>query len=51
MALSEFAAMEAAYRALQPLDPDARGRALRWLTDALNVADPLPGTPTATDPV
>lgn len=42
MALSEFVAMEAAYRALQSLDGAARGRALRWLTDALGVSDALP---------
>jgi len=47
MALSEFAAMEAAYQALQPLDPAARSRAVRWLTDALSVPDALPGTPAA----
>lgn len=41
MALSEFVALEAAYRALQPLDAAARGRALRWLTDALAVQDHL----------
>lgn len=41
MALSEFVALEAAYRALQPLDAAARGRALRWLTDALGVRDHL----------
>lgn len=41
MALSEFVALEAAYRALQPLDATARGRALRWLTDALGVQDRL----------
>jgi hypothetical protein len=45
MALSEFAAMEAAYQALQPLDPAARGRAVRWLTDALSVSDALPAAP------
>jgi hypothetical protein len=45
MALSEFVAMEAAYRALQPLDSPARVRALQWLTDALGVPGILPGTP------
>jgi hypothetical protein len=45
MALSEFAAMEAAYQALQALDPAARGRAVRWLTDALSVSDALPALP------
>ena len=47
MALSEFAAMEAAYQALQPLDPAARSRAVRWLTDALSLPDALPDTPAA----
>ncbi len=42
MALSEFVAMEAAYRALQPLDTAARNRALHWLTDALTIPEPLP---------
>jgi hypothetical protein len=48
MALSEFNAMETAYRALQQLDPTARRRAVRWLTDALGVPDPLPEEQTAT---
>lgn len=50
MALSEFAAMEAAYQALQPLDPAARGRAVRWLTDALSVATALPAVPDGAEP-
>jgi len=47
MALSEFAAMETAYRALQDLDPTARRRAVRWLTDALGVPETLPDEPAA----
>jgi hypothetical protein len=35
MALSEFAAIETAYRALTPLDPAARQRGLAWLSSAL----------------
>jgi hypothetical protein len=42
MALTEFVAMESAYRALQQLDLAARGRALHWLTDALAVPGALP---------
>jgi hypothetical protein len=43
MALAEFAAIEAAYRALTPLDGAARHRALAWLTSALNGSEALPG--------
>ncbi len=35
MALSELAALEAAYEALRRLDPAGRRRALQWLSDAL----------------
>jgi hypothetical protein len=35
MALSELAALDAAYQVLRPLDPDGRRRALQWLSDAL----------------
>jgi len=42
MALSEFVAIETAYRALQPLDPAGRRRALQWLTDALDLPGLLP---------
>jgi hypothetical protein len=42
MALSEFVAIETAYRALQQLDVEARRRALRWLNDALDVPELLP---------
>src|SRR5215831_6624483 len=42
MALAEFAAMEAAYRALQQLDTASRRRAVRWLNDALEVTGVLP---------
>jgi hypothetical protein len=45
MTLSEFAAMESAYRALQQLDPAARRRAVHWLTDALEATAPLPDRP------
>src|SRR5262245_41364858 len=41
MALSELAAIEAAYHALQSLDEAGRGRALRWLSDALEAPLPL----------
>jgi len=41
MALSEFVAMETAYRALAPLDSAARGRALHWLTDVLGASQSL----------
>jgi hypothetical protein len=44
MALSELAALDAAYQTLRPLDPAARRRALQWLADAL-AAEP-PRTPT-----
>lgn len=42
MALSELVALETAYRALQPLEPAARRRGLRWLRDALEVPAHLP---------
>src|ERR1043165_8282066 len=42
MALAGFAAIEAAYRALAPLDPAARHRALAWLTSALGGSETLP---------
>jgi hypothetical protein len=41
MALSELEALEAAYQALQPLDPPGRRRALQWLSDALDAQAPL----------
>jgi hypothetical protein len=41
MALAEFAAIEAAYRALAPLDSAARHRALAWLTSALGGSETL----------
>jgi hypothetical protein len=47
MALSEVVAMEAAYRALHDLDVAGRRRALRWLTDALEVTGLLPETESA----
>ena len=47
MALSEFMAMEDAYRALHPLDPAARRRALLWLTDVLQISGRLPEAVTA----
>ena len=42
MALSEFVALETAYRALVELDAPARARALAWLTDALATPGVLP---------
>src|SRR4051794_7009176 len=45
MALAEFTAMEAAYRALVDLEPAARARALGWLTDALATPGALPQAP------
>jgi hypothetical protein len=42
MALSELAALEAAYQVLQPLDAAGRRRALQWLSDALGAEAPLP---------
>src|SRR5690348_14432085 len=50
MALSELAALDAAYRALWPLDPAGRRRALQWLSDALAVDAPLAVLPDAVDP-
>jgi hypothetical protein len=41
MALSELAALEAAYQVLQPLDAAGRRRALQWLSDALAAGTPL----------
>src|SRR5437763_15820698 len=41
MAITERAAIEAAYHALQPLSPGARRRAVRWLSDALETEDDL----------
>jgi hypothetical protein len=37
--LSELKAMEAAYAALEPLEPVARHRATQWLVNALDVSD------------
>lgn len=48
MALAEFTAMEAAYRALVDLEPAARTRALGWLTDALATPGALPQAPATT---
>jgi hypothetical protein len=49
MALSELAAVEAAYQVLQPLDAAGRRRALQWLSDALGAEGPLPeSTPSDT---
>jgi hypothetical protein len=42
MALSELAAVEAAYQVLHPLDAAGRRRALQWLSDALSAEGPLP---------
>jgi hypothetical protein len=41
MALSELAALEAAYQVLEPLDLAGRRRALQWLSDALGAEAPL----------
>jgi hypothetical protein len=54
MALSELAAVEAAYQVLHPLDAAGRRRALQWLSDALSADGPLPesapGTATPAGP-
>lgn len=54
MALSELAAVEAAYQVLHPLDAAGRRRALQWLSDALGAEGPLPesapGTATSAEP-
>jgi hypothetical protein len=42
MALSELAAVEAAYQVLHPLDAAGRRRALQWLSDALGAEGPPP---------
>jgi hypothetical protein len=47
MALSELAALEAAYQSLQPLDAAGRRRALHWLSDALDADAPLASALTA----
>jgi hypothetical protein len=50
MALSELAAVEAAYQVLIPLDAAGRRRALQWLSDALATEGPLPeSTPAAAE--
>jgi hypothetical protein len=49
MALSELAAFESAYQALEPLDAAGRRRALQWLSDALNAAAPLAVSPGTSD--
>lgn len=38
---SELKAMEGAYAALEPLDAEARRRAIRWLLDTLHVSEAL----------
>src|SRR4029453_5922900 len=48
MALSELAAVEAAYQVLHPLDAAGRRRALQWLSDALSAEGPLPESPPGT---
>jgi hypothetical protein len=54
MALSELAAVDAAYQVLHPLDAAGRRRALQWLSDALSAEGPLPesapGTATPAGP-
>jgi len=50
MALSELAAIEAAYHALLDLDEAARRRALRWLSDALNAGLPVDESSTQAEP-
>jgi hypothetical protein len=47
MAMPELTALDNAYRALQPLGPAGRRRALQWLTDALVHGHTLPDTPAA----
>jgi hypothetical protein len=50
MALSELAALDAAYQALRPLDPAGRRRSLQWLSDALATEAPLTPLPTNVEP-
>src|SRR5437762_12367132 len=50
MALSELAALDAAYQALRSLDPAGRRRALQWLSDALGADAPLTSLPTDDEP-
>jgi hypothetical protein len=50
MALSELAALDAAYQALHSLDPAGRRRALQWLSDALGTDAPLSSLPTDDQP-
>jgi hypothetical protein len=45
MALSELAALDAAYQALRSLDSAGRRRALQWLSDALGADAPLSSLP------
>jgi len=44
MALSELAALDAAYQVLRPLNAAARRRALQWLSDALATESVLPSS-------
>lgn len=50
MALSELAALDAAYQALRPLDPAGRRRALHWLSDALAADAALTSLPADVQP-
>ena len=50
MALSELAAVEAAYLVLHPLDAAGRRRALQWLSDALSAEGPPPESTPGTAP-
>jgi hypothetical protein len=50
MALSELAALDAAYQALRSLDPAGRRRALQWRSDALGADAPLSSLPADREP-
>ncbi|MEW2145288.1 hypothetical protein AB0869_21000 [Micromonospora vinacea] len=38
---AELKAMEISYTALEPLDSNARARAIRWLSEAFNISSPI----------
>lgn len=50
MALSELAALDAAYQVLRPLNAAARRRALQWLSDALATESVLPSSVVSSAP-
>lgn len=49
MTLFELTALDAAYKALQPLDVAGRRRALQWLSNALGQAQTVPQLKTPSD--